>query len=182
MIISKTLKGIFVVLVITALFTACGFNIEFSNSKPEPAPLTMDEASSETIEEPPAALSGGISGGLSYPSEFIPPLRVVAFRLVNGQLSGEFSFVQTSQNQTSFQVDGLAPGQYWVVAYTIPEGDGIPQGLAGGYSQGVPCGLSVECTDHSLITVEVLAGQVTGGIDPADWYAPEGAFPEDPNN
>lgn len=34
--------------------------------------------------------------------------------------------------------------------------------------------------DHSLITVEVGAGEVVSGIDPTDWYAPEGSFPSAP--
>ena len=139
-------------------------------------PLTATE------EIPPAALPGGISGELSYPSEFIPSLRVVAFRLENGQPNGEFTFVVTSENQEAYQIDGLEPGQFWVVAYTIPAGEDTPQGLAAGYSQAVHCGLSVECTDHSLIAVEIQSDLLTGGIDPSDWYAPEGAFPEDPNN
>ncbi|MGQ9553761.1 MAG: hypothetical protein ACUVWR_06595 [Anaerolineae bacterium] len=40
--------------------------------------------------------------------------------------------------------------------------------------------MSVDCADHSLIGVEVRAGETTTGIDPGDWYAPEGAFPPDP--
>ena len=46
----------------------------------------------------------------------------------------------------------------------------------------VPCGLSVECGDHSLLAVEVQSGQTTADVNPADWYAPEGAFPPDPAN
>jgi hypothetical protein len=181
MFISKSKVSISVILLITSLLTACNINVEISSDKPQSTQAPTDTLLTETEEEPPAALPGGINGSLSYPSEFIPPLRVVAFRLENGQPSGEFNFILTSENQSSYQINGLEQGQYWVVAYTIPADGGIPQGLAGGYSLAVPCGLSVECTDHSLIAVEVLAGQLTGGIDPADWYAPEGTFPVDPN-
>lgn len=181
MFISKSKVSISVILLITTLLTACNINVEISSDKPQSTQAPTDTLLTETEEEPPAALPGGINGSLSYPSEFIPPLRVVAFRLENGQPSGEFNFILTSENQSSYQINGLEQGQYWVVAYTIPADGGIPQGLAGGYSLAVPCGLSVECTDHSLIAVEVLAGQLTGGIDPADWYAPEGTFPVDPN-
>lgn len=182
MFISKPIRVFSVLLLITILFTACNINVEITGGEPKPTTLATDVPLTATEEISPAALPGGISGGLSYPSEFIPPLRVVAFRLENGQPNGEFNFIMTSENQTAYQIDGLAPGQYWVVAYTIPAGDGIPQGLAGGYSQAVPCGLSVECSDHSLKAVDVQAGQLTGGIDPADWYATEGTFPPDPNN
>jgi len=182
MFISKPIKVIFAIFLFTSLVSACGKGIELSDNEPVPPPDVADLPLTESEEVPPPALPGGISGSLSYPSEFIPPLRVVAFRLENGQPNGEFNFILTSENPSAYQIDGLEPGQYWVVAYTIPSGEGIPQGLASGYSQAVPCGLSVDCSDHSLIAVEVLAGQLTGGIDPADWYAPEGSFPPDPNN
>lgn len=110
---------------------------------------------------------GSISGALSYPSSFIPPLRVVAFQ-VNGF---NYRYVDTMQNQATYQITGLAPGLYHVVAYLM---DGS---YAGGYSQMVPCGLSASCTDHSLIDVEVKSGQDTPSINPGDWYAPVGAFP-----
>ena len=113
---------------------------------------------------------GSISGALSYPSSFIPPLRVVAFQ-VNGF---NYRYVDTMQNQTTYQITGLAPGLYHVVAYIM---DGT---YAGGYSQAVPCGLSVDCTDHSLIAVEVKSGQDTPNVNPGDWYAPAGAFPPKP--
>lgn len=113
---------------------------------------------------------GSISGTLSYPSSFIPALRVVAFQ-VNGF---NFRWVDTMENQTTYQITGLAPGLYHVVAYTM---DGL---FAGGYTQMVPCGLLASCTDHTLINVEVKPGQDTPSINPGDWYAPAGVFPPKP--
>ncbi|RJP55062.1 MAG: hypothetical protein C4583_01080 [Anaerolineaceae bacterium] len=113
---------------------------------------------------------GFISGALSYPSSFIPPLRVVAFQ-VNGF---NYQWVDTMQNQSTYQIAGLAPGLYHVVAYIM---DGT---YAGGYTQMVPCGLQASCTDHSLIDVEVKSGQDTPNINPGDWYAPAGTFPPMP--
>jgi len=182
MFISKPVKVISIILLVASLISGCGLNIEISGNEPKPLPTAANKPDTESEQAPPPALPGGINGSLSYPSEFIPPLRVVAFRLENGQPNGEFNFILTSENQSSYQIDGLEPGQYWVVAYTIPAGEGIPPGLAGGFTQAVPCGLSVDCSDHSLIAVDVLAGQLTGGIDPTDWYAPDGTFPPDPNN
>lgn len=128
---------------------------------------TLDAAQTPT---PLPLQFGSIRGNLSYPSEFIPPLRVVAIHLA----TQEAYFVDTAENQTTYQIDNLPPGEYYVIAYTQ---DKL---LAGGYTQMVPCGLSVECTDHSLIPVTVQAGQITSGIDPADWYAPNGTFPPNP--
>ncbi|HEY2981938.1 MAG TPA: hypothetical protein VGJ22_12205 [Anaerolineales bacterium] len=123
----------------------------------------------------PNASAGSISGSLSYPAEGIPPLRVVAYRVDIDQ----YFYVDTLQNQNTYQIDNLPPATYHVVAYSIG-GNGFPSGLAGGYSQAVPCGLSAACTDHSLIDVSVLAGQVSGGVNPQDWYAPEGTYPPMP--
>ena len=130
-----------------------------------PEPTISIPVSSE--QNPPA---GSIRGILSYPGEFIPPLRVVAIHL---ETQAAY-FIDTAENQTTYQIDGLPPGDYYVIAYTK---DGS---LAGGYTQMVLCGLSVECTDHSLIPVTVHAGQVTDNINPGDWYAPADAFPPNP--
>ena len=107
---------------------------------------------------------------MSYPSEFIPPLRVFAYEVG----TQNYFFVDTVENQPTYRIDNLPTGYYEVIAYTL---DGR---LAGGYTQAVPCGLSVECTDHTLIQVPVNSGQTVTGVDPADWYAPEGTFPPPP--
>ncbi len=114
---------------------------------------------------------GSIQGSLSYPSEFIPSLAVVAFRV--GGAPGDYSFVTTQQGQETYSIP-VAAGQYYVVAYILGGG------YAGGYSQAVSCGLQSSCTDHSLTPVTVPEGGTVTGIDPADWYAPEDAFPAYP--
>lgn len=118
-----------------------------------------------------APKTGSIAGNLSFPSERILPLNVVAY--LEG--SASWTLVTTEMDQGDYQIDGLAPGNYTVVAY-VSDGD-----FGGGFTWAVPCGLSVECTDHSLIVVEVYAGQITSGVDPGDWYAEEGAFPPNPS-
>jgi hypothetical protein len=123
-----------------------------------------------TVTVTPTPVPGSVSGTLSYPSEFIPAMRVVAFS-VGGF---NYRYVDTMQNQGTYQITGLPPGKYHVVAYVI---DGS---LAGGYTQMVLCGLSADCTDHSLIDVTVEAGKDTADINPGDWYAPEGTFPTMP--
>jgi hypothetical protein len=116
---------------------------------------------------PVGGLSGSIAGQLSYPSEFIPSMAIVAY--VAGGSPLDYYYVITTEGSSTYQLDNLPPGNYYVVAY-------VGAGLAGGYSQAVPCGLSAECGDHSLISVPVAAGQVTNGINPGDWYAPPEAF------
>ena len=114
--------------------------------------------------------TGTISGKLSYPSEWIPAQRVVAFRLE----SNEYYFVETIDEQSSYQITDLPEGFYQIVSYVI-DGD-----LSAGYTQAVVCGLSVDCTDHSLIIVQVGGGSDIYNIAPVDWYAPDGSFPPDP--
>lgn len=121
----------------------------------------------------PAGGTGSISGVLSYPSEFIPPLRVLAVSTVEHG----YRYVDTQPGDDTFQITGLAPGSYYVIAYTDSGQEG---GLSAGYTFAVLCGLSYECTDHSLIEVVVIAGADTPNINPQDWYAPEGSFPPMP--
>lgn len=61
--------------------------------------------------------TGAISGTLGYPSEGIPPMTVYAFK--HGELATYYS-VKTQQNQSSFTIDGVAPGSYVVVAFLAP--------------------------------------------------------------
>lgn len=114
---------------------------------------------------------GSISGALAYPSSFIPPMNVVAFD-VN---SSAWFYVVTQQNQQTYQIDGLPAGTYYVVAYPVDSPD-----YGGGYSAAVPCGLSIDCTDHSLLPVTVVGGETTEGVDPKDFYADPGTFPTSP--
>ncbi len=141
--------------------------VAVDSSTPTP---TFTPISSLTITVTATPVPGSISGTLSYPSSFIPSLRVVAFQ-VNGF---NYRWVDTMENQTTYQITGLAPGVYHVVAYIL---DGS---YAGGYTQMVPCGLLASCLDHSLIAVTVEAGKDTPNINPGDWYAPAGAFPPMP--
>ncbi|MBW8010135.1 MAG: carboxypeptidase regulatory-like domain-containing protein [Chloroflexi bacterium] len=116
----------------------------------------------------PATLVGAIEGNLGYPSEYIPSMTVVAFNI---DTNGWF-YIYTNEGDNSYFIGNLPPGNYQVVAYANV--------LAGGYTLAVPCGLSVNCPDHSRITFSVVAGQTTSGIDPLDWYASQAAFPANP--
>jgi hypothetical protein len=125
-------------------------------------------------EDPLKSGTGSISGELGYPSEYIPPLRVVAFDVY----SEDYYYVDTLLNQSTYEITDLPAGTYHVLAYVRDEGPGI----SAAYSQAVPCGLTVDCNDHSLIDVLVYPGETTEGIDPIDYYAqPEEVdWPEDP--
>jgi hypothetical protein len=117
-----------------------------------------------------AETEGTITGNLSYPSEGIPTLKVVAF---DANTRAPIASVETEAGRSTYSLS-VPIGAYYVVAYTR---DGR---LAGGYTFAVLCGLSVECTDHRLVPVGVAPGFAPEGIDPGDWYAPEGTFPPMP--
>lgn len=133
----------------------------------------------------PEPLNATITGKLSYPSEFLPAMRVVLFSLTDKKAY----FVDTAKGQGEYSIN-VPAGTYYVVSYPF-EGvagntgqvDSYALGggpFAGGYTQMVPCGLAVGCDDHSLLPVTVTASQ-TVAVDPGDWYAPEGTFPPMPN-
>jgi hypothetical protein len=125
------------------------------------------EAGMETPKPPKPGL---IRGNLSYPSEYIPAQRVVAFDVTTMAV---VNAVVTAESQSVYELP-VPPGDYYIVAYVIDSG------MAAGYSQMVPCGLLATCTDHSLITVHVGPGAIVDDIDPQDWYAPPGTFPPMP--
>jgi hypothetical protein len=132
-------------------------------------PTLTEESSPTSTPE-----SGFISGHLSYPSDFIPPLRVVAWNVEDGS----YYYIDTTLNTFEYLLE-VPAGTYNVIAYVLPA-EGLPSDYAGGYTQMVPCGLAYGCDDHSLIPVTVEAGNTRSDIDPGDWYATAPAFPPMP--
>jgi len=148
-----------------------------AQSVPTQAPTsTMVPTATATV---PSEIPGSIAGKLSYPSEGIPPLRIVAFRVEKGVKTKSYQYVEVF-NQDTYQINDLKPGSYWIVAYLISQNSQATPQVAGGYTKSVACGLSTACTDHSLVEVQVRPEEVTNNIDPGDWYAPPGSFPKDP--
>ncbi len=135
-------------------------------AQPTPALPAMTDTPAPT-----PATTGSISGMLAYPSEGIPALKVYALAVEGDQ----YYSVQTQENQTEFTIEGIAPGIYYVIAY-LPNAPTT----AGAWSQFVVCGLTAECTDHSLIPVTVEAGKTAAGVKVHDWYALPGTFPAEP--
>jgi hypothetical protein len=159
--------------IVTQTFAALTAQAATQKSAATPPAPTATQASSVPAITQPAATSttGSISGKLIYPSSSIPAMHVAAY------LYGTESYIviTTTAGQSSYEIDGLNPGIYWVIAYTIG-GGGFPDSLPGGYTKAVPCGLSANCTDHTLIDVIVAAGHITPNVSPEDWYAPQGTF------
>jgi len=120
----------------------------------------------------PVTQEGFITGALGFPSDGIPPLRIIAIDVE----SGDYYSLDTELNQKTYSL--LVPsGSYHVIAYLLEE----DSDFAGGYSEFVPCGLRADCSSFELIPVSVEAGETIGGVDPMDWYAPPGSFPPRPD-
>jgi len=148
---------------VTATPTATATPTEAASPTAGPGPVSGP--TSETPGEP-----GTITGALGYPSEVIPRLRVYAW----DQGSGQWRYVITNQNDSTFALQ-VPPGKYIVFAYLNDGGE-----IAGGYTNAVLCGLSVECTDHTLYVVTVGSGQQVSGVNVTDWYGPPGSIPQPP--
>jgi|GEM_PF-1474347 len=154
-----------------------GTQTALAGSSPVPLPTETEmpgQTELPTQTEPPPA-TGSISGALSYPSEFIPPQRVVAINT----FTGDYYYVDTESNQTEYTIENVPPSTYHIIAYLLNE-DGTTEDFAGGYTEMVPCGYSTDCNDHSLLDVVILPGEETVNIDPGDWYGEKGIFPPDP--
>jgi len=117
----------------------------------------------------PVPLMGTVTGRLCYPSEGIPPMTLYFADMLSTDVY-EFDHPDGSP---SYSVQ-LPPSTY--VAYAYATGTTI----GGSYSEAVLCGLTVSCTDHSLIEFEVLAGETLADIDICDYYGDPGDIPEPP--
>ncbi len=112
------------------------------------------------------AVTGLVEGSICYPSEGIPPMNLYL------QLAGsaEAVVIPIAQDQSSFSAD-VAAGTYTAFAW-LPDFS-----YGGSYSQMVVCGLTADCTDHSLVQFEVTAGATTAGVHVCDWYGSPGGAP-----
>lgn len=136
-------------------------------AQPTVAPVTVTLSEADTASPP---TTGMVSGLICYPSE--PPLPPMTIYFQDVNTDGLITIEHT--DGTGTYSTELPPGTY--VAYAWREGFQ----LGGSYSETVPCGLSVDCTDHSLIQFAVSAGANLTGIDICDWYGQPGDIPTPP--
>ena len=112
--------------------------------------------------------TGTIEGSLSFPSEGIPAdLQVCAETLLGVQFECTSSHIQDSKYiyGSGYKLE-LPPGKYYVYAQ-VPS---FNSGYKAYYSEFVTCGLSINCSSHKPIEVEVSAGATVTDVDPQDWY------------
>jgi hypothetical protein len=151
-----------------------------SAARTDTPPISTEAAS--FARSAPAALefgadAGSIRGHIGYPCECLPSMAIYAISTDGVR----YYRVETVAWQQSYTMLGVAPGDYWVL--TTARGISAPTAseartitairFGAGYTKAVLCGLSVDCTDHSLLAVHVAASASASNIDPVDWYAPD---------
>lgn len=130
---------------------------QLSTSQP-----TTDPASA------PTPTYGVVQGQVCYPSE--PPLPAMTLYFENTESDDVLTFHREEGEGQSYRLE-LPPGTYVAYAWRA---DGA---LGGSYSQAVPCGLTTDCTDHSLLPFDISAGGTVTGIEICDWYGDPGDVP-----
>jgi CSLREA domain-containing protein len=113
---------------------------------------------------------GTVTGRICYPSEGIPPMTAYFENATTSALDT----LDIGLNQGTYSI-ALPPGTYHAYAW-LPDFT-----LGGAYTVAVPCGLTIACTDHSLLAFDVVPGAETGDIDICDWYGEPGSVPLPPD-
>jgi len=115
----------------------------------------------------PPLSNSGAAGKICFPSEMIPAMTVYFEDTMNGLVTE----IPIAEGQSTYEVT-LEPGTYLAYAW-------LPDFTFGGlYSYAVPCGLSVDCTDHDPLVVQVNPDQITNDIDICDWYLDPSLVPQ----
>jgi hypothetical protein len=150
--------------------TASGSRGESATS----TPITLTTAASyaRTQPGPTASNPGSISGLVNCACGGLPAQDVYAISTDGAR----FYVTQTVPGQAHWRILGVPVGQYFVyaaerIARTEAGTYPSPPRFASGYTKAIACGLTVYCTDHSPVVVEVRPGQETPGAETFDWYA-----------
>ncbi len=117
-----------------------------------------------------SSTGGTVRGTVCYPSDYIPAMNVY---LKNKETSKIYS-LEVKENQKPFKFKKVPEGNYIAFAYTVQEistDHNNKTSIAnGGYTHAVPCGLTVDCKDHSLLIFKVEKGKTTKNIQICDWF------------
>lgn len=149
------------------MLSSCGGNNASATRAANPPSVTEARG----VQTP--ANTGTITGELGFPGEYVPALIIAAIPVQGG---GTY-LMDTKDGDITFNMTGIAPGQYYIVAYQRET-----PSFAGGYTKFALTNMTVsDPQDHTLIPVTVEIGKTVSGVRIRDWYAPEGTFPPLPN-
>ncbi|MBK5208836.1 MAG: hypothetical protein JJE44_04935 [Flavobacteriaceae bacterium] len=116
-----------------------------------------------------SSTTGTVKGTVCYPSEYIPAMDVY----LKNKETGKIYSLDIKENQKPFKFIKIPEGNYIAFAYTVQEdstdSNNKSSVVSGGYTKAVPCGLTVECKDHSLLIFKVKNGNTTKNIQICDW-------------
>jgi hypothetical protein len=121
----------------------------------------------------PASQAAGITGELSYPSDFDFPQMIVCAEAVNSKSLHCTDRRLRNRRSGKFTYKLRVPaGSYYVFATVVNGLEPVEdmRGYKAYYSEFVKCGLKVDCLSHAPVKVTVRAGQTLTGINPGDWY------------
>jgi hypothetical protein len=117
-----------------------------------------------------SSTSGTVKGTVCYPSEYIPAMNVY----LKNKETGKIYSLDINENQKPFKFKKVPEGNYIAFAYTVQkisiDSNNKSAIASGGYTHAVPCGLTVECKNHSLLIFKVEKGKTTKGIQICDWF------------
>ncbi len=111
-----------------------------------------------------------LNGVLCYPSDYIPKMTVY----LKETNSDKVYKLTTTDNQRLFKFTNIPFGDYCAYAYTfdktLTDTSGIETKASGGYTKAVPCGLTVNCNDHTLINFKIDNNISKDTISICDFY------------
>src|SRR5882762_9605841 len=114
--------------------------------------------------------TGIVQGKLCFPSEYIPAMNVY----LKAAGTNTIYKLVSKENEQTFTFKKIPQGSYVAFAYTAEatmlDLNNKKSKGSGGYTRFVPCGLSVDCKDHTLISFKVTKGKITNAISICDWY------------
>jgi hypothetical protein len=106
-----------------------------------------------------------IEGAVTFPSQFVPPMRVYVYELDTSHIRS----VQIAEGQASFRVE-VPAGRYNV--FLAPVEPGAPN-VYGAYTQYSLCSeheTDANCQDHNLVIVTLSAKAPRAAVKIDDWY------------
>lgn len=107
-----------------------------------------------------------IEGSIGYPSDYVPQVEVFLENVVTGSQLKQL--VEASfDGESTYCFHDVPDGKY--IIFAIPTEPDI-ETLVGGYTNAVPCGLTIDCDDHTYIELDVKKGKHLQGINIYDWY------------
>lgn len=114
--------------------------------------------------------TGVVQGKLCFPSEYVPAMNVYLKTVGTDKVYK----LASKENQQAFTFKKIPEGNYVAFAYTQEQSsldlNNNKTKASGGFTHFVPCGMKVDCKDHTLISFKVNKGRTTASVSICDWY------------